>query len=55
MQATFSVDHKEKGGFGIGMENNLSNGRFVMVTPQDDDHGSQASSAAPDTSLHKSF
>ena len=53
MQATFSVDHKEKGGF--GMENNLSNGRFVMVTPQDDDHGSQASSGAPETSLHKSF
>ncbi|KAG2219434.1 hypothetical protein INT45_002319 [Circinella minor] len=55
MQATFSVDHKEKGGFGIGMENNLSNGRFVMVVPQDDDYGSQSSSGAPETSLHKSF
>ncbi|KAI9270752.1 hypothetical protein BDA99DRAFT_534860 [Phascolomyces articulosus] len=55
MHATFSVDHKEKaGGFGIGMENNPSNGRFVMVTPHDDDHGSQ-SSGAPDSSLHKSF
>ncbi|KAI9493500.1 hypothetical protein BDB00DRAFT_787984 [Zychaea mexicana] len=52
MQATFSVDHKEKNGYGVGMEHNPSNA-FVMVTPNEDDHGSQ--STAPDSSLHKSF
>ncbi|KAI8143862.1 hypothetical protein BJV82DRAFT_644370 [Fennellomyces sp. T-0311] len=58
MHATFSMDHKEKkydndGAYGVGMQQDPSNGRFVMVTPHDDDDGSQSS--APDYGLHKSF
>lgn len=55
--ATFSVDHekyKNKGEdeYGMARDRNLSNGRFVMVTPKEDDQGSDSS--AQGSSTHKS-